>query len=474
MSKSKQAILRFYNTASRSIEEFTLPKDVPAVRMYCCGPTVYHYAHIGNLRSYLFEDFLRRTLEYFDYEVNHVVNITDVGHLTSDQDEGEDKMEKGAERTGKTVWEVAEYYTQAFFKDIDLLNIVAPTLWCKATDHIPEQIDLVQKLEAKGYTYNTSDGVYFDSLKFDRYADFARLDVENLQKGARIDMGEKKFVTDFALWKFSPADSQRAMEWPSPWGKGFPGWHIECSAMAMHHLGPTLDIHCGGTDHIRIHHTNEIAQSECATGQTFARFWMHGEFLRMGESSKMSKSSGDFLTLKVLLDQGYHPMEYRLLALTSHYRNYLNFSFEALDSAKDGLRNLHRRTDPLIGKATAISSDSALKWQHDFKSAMSDDLNTAKALGILNSMLRSDLDDGEKSALVLDFDKVLGLQLDKTMPEKAKQSSLATEEIEALIAQRDQAKAERNFIESDRIRDELANQGIKLQDTPQGTIWESE
>ena len=403
--------LRLYNTASRRVEPFTLPEGQPEVRVYCCGPTVYHFAHIGNLRTYVFEDILRRTLEYYGLKVKHVVNITDVGHLTSDEDSGEDKMEKGAARTGKSVWEVADFYTQAFFKDIQRLNILQPSVWCKATDHIQEQIDLVQTLSQKGFTYQTADGIYFDSSKFSRYPEFARLDIDGLRDGLRIDMGDKKNPTDFALWKFSPKDTKRAMEWPSPWGVGFPGWHIECSAMAQKHLGKTLDIHCGGTDHIRVHHTNEIAQSECANGVPFARFWMHGEFLRMGASDKMSKSSGEFLTLDVLIRDGYHPMDYRLLALTSHYRNYLNFSFEALDNSRESLKSLRKKTDPLIGQGGSIGSTKAKEWQAKFREAMGDDLNTSKALGILNLMLKDDLQDYEKSALVRDFDSVLGLGL---------------------------------------------------------------
>ena len=322
--------LQFYNTASRKKEVFTLPEGVPAVRMYCCGPTVYHFAHIGNLRTYIFEDFLVRTLKYYGYKVNHIVNITDVGHLTSDADSGDDKMEKGAAREGKSVWDIAKFYTDAFMADWHRLNIQEPTRWTPATQHIQEQIDLVKTLEEKGYTYRTSDGIYFDSLKFPRYADFARLDVENLRKGSRIDMGEKRNATDFALWKFSPTDKKRAMEWDSPWGVGFPGWHIECSAMAMKYNGPTLDIHCGGPDHIRVHHTNEIAQSECANGVPFSRFWMHGEFLRTASEEKledgttetkfgkMSKSSGEFLTVTLLMERGFNPLDYRYFALGSH------------------------------------------------------------------------------------------------------------------------------------------------------------
>jgi len=466
--------LRLYNTASRSVEAFELAEGQSQVRVYCCGPTVYHFAHIGNLRTYVFEDILMRSLRYFGFPVKHVVNITDVGHLTSDEDSGEDKMEKGASRTGKTVWEVADFYTQAFLKDIGRLNIVNPNVWCKATDHIQEQIELVQKLESKGFTYQTSDGVYFDSSKFDRYGEFARLDIEGLQDGARIDMGEKRNPTDFALWKFSPTDQKRAMEWKSPWGVGFPGWHIECSAMAQKHLGETLDIHCGGTDHIRVHHTNEIAQSECANGKPFARFWMHGEFLRMGESAKMSKSSGEFLTLEVLIREGYHPMEYRLLALTSHYRNYLNFSFEALESARESLKSLRKKTDVLIGKATSIQSAAATHWQEKFREAIGEDLNTSKALGVLNVMLKEELPEGEKAALVKDFDSVLGLGLDAplTVVRETQESTVDVAKVEALLAERVQARKNKDFATSDRIRDELAAMGVVIKDSPQGTTWE--
>ncbi len=464
--------LSFYNTASRRKEVFTLPEGENTVKMYACGPTVYHFAHIGNLRTYLFEDLLHRTLQYYGYGLNHVVNITDVGHLTSDQDEGEDKMEKGAARTGKTVWEVAAFYTQAFMEDWKRLNIREPSTWSRATDFIPEQIKLVQILEEKEFTYRTSDGIYFDSLKFPRYADFARLDIENLRKGSRIDMGEKHAATDFALWKFSPKDTKRAMEWDSPWGIGFPGWHVECSAMAMKLLGETIDIHCGGTDHVRVHHTNEIAQSECATGKPFARFWMHGEFLRMGTSGgKMSKSSGEFLTLSLLMEKGFNPLDYRLFALTSHYRNYLNFTWEALESAKESLKSLHKKTDPLIGKATAITSAEALRWQAEFKEAIGDDLNIPRALGILNSVLKTELSEGEKAALVLDFDSVLGLKLGEEREEVVPKSDVSVEEIEALIQARTAARANKDWKESDRLRDELSARGIEIKDSPGGTTW---
>jgi cysteinyl-tRNA synthetase len=465
--------LQFYNTATRKKELFTLPEGVPAVRMYCCGPTVYHFAHIGNLRTYIFEDFLVRTLKYYDFKVNHIVNITDVGHLTSDADDGDDKMEKGAAREGKSVWDIAKFYTDAFMADCKRLNIQEPTRWTRATEHIQEQIELVKTLEEKGYTYRTSDGIYFDSLKFPRYADFARLDVENLRKGSRIDMGEKKNATDFALWKFSPTDKKRAMEWDSPWGIGFPGWHIECSAMAMKYNGPTLDIHCGGTDHIRVHHTNEIAQSECANGVPFARFWMHGEFLRL-DGSKMSKSSGEFLTVSLLMEKGFNPLDYRYFALGSHYRNYLNFSYESLESAREALKSLHKKTDPLIGKATCIETEKAKAIQNEFRDAIGDDLNMPRALGILNTMLKSDLDDGEKAALVLDMDKIFGLKLDEPREEfeKKADASIDVAKIESLIALRKAARENKDWAESDRIRDELASMNVVIKDSKEGTTWE--
>ena len=464
--------LQFYNTASRKKELFTLPEGVPAVRMYCCGPTVYHFAHIGNLRTYIFEDFLVRTLKYYGFKVNHIVNITDVGHLTSDADDGDDKMEKGAAREGKSVWDIAKFYTDAFMADCKRLNIQEPTRWTRATEHIQEQIDLVKTLEEKGFTYRTSDGIYFDSLKFPRYADFARLDVENLRKGSRIDMGEKKNATDFALWKFSPTDKKRAMEWDSPWGVGFPGWHIECSAMAMKYNGPTLDIHCGGTDHIRVHHTNEIAQSECANGVPFSRFWMHGEFLRL-DGSKMSKSSGEFLTVSLLMEKGFNPLDYRYFALGSHYRNYLNFSYESLEGAREALKSLHKKTDPLIGKATSIESEKAKVFQNEFCEAIGDDLNMPRALGILNTMLKSDLDDGEKAALVLDMDKIFGLKLDEPREEFEKKIDVVdVEKIESLIAARKVARENKNWAESDRIRDELAAMNVMIKDSKEGTTWE--
>jgi len=468
---SKKSLL-LYNTASRSKERFVLPQDVDEVRMYACGPTVYHYAHLGNLRTYLFEDLLRRSLEYFGFKVRHVINITDVGHLTSDQDEGEDKMEKGAERTGKSVWEVAEFYTEKFKEDLKCLNILPPTVWCKATDNIKEQIELIKRLEEKGYTYKTSDGIYFDTLKFPRYADFAHLDIGGLKSGARIEVGEKKFATDFALWKFSPKDKKRAMEWDSPWGTGFPGWHIECSAMAMKYLGDTIDIHCGGTDHIRIHHTNEIAQSECATGKLFARFWMHGEFLRESNLEKMSKSSGDFLTLDFLMKKGFDPIAYRLLSLTSHYRNYLNFSWEAMESAQESLNSLRRKTEPYIGLEGKAESLDAREWSLKFRECIADDLNSSAAISTLNLMLADfALTKGEKAALIEEFDTVLGFQLLKRV-KRVEHTAEEIGKIEALIQERNFARSVKNFAESDRLRDVLLKLGAVIKDSKDGTSWE--
>jgi cysteinyl-tRNA synthetase len=466
--------LSLYNTAVRKQEIFkSLHPGV--VNVYCCGPTVYNYAHIGNLRTYVFEDLLRRTLDYLDYKVNHIVNITDVGHLTSDADTGEDKMEKGAAREGKSVWDIAEFYTQAFFKDWKRLNLIEPSHWAKATDHIPEQIALVQTLEAKGLAYIVpEDGVYFDTARFPRYADFAGLDVQGMQAGSRVVMVEgKRNPTDFALWKISPKDSQRAMEWDSPWGRGFPGWHVECSAMAMKHLGPTLDIHCGGTDHIRVHHTNEIAQSEGATGVTFAHFWLHGGWLleapdENGGGGKMSKSSGEFVTLDYLLNKGYGAMDYRYFCLTAHYRSYLNFSWEGLDSARDSLRNLRRKTNPLVGRASAIASDNALGWQGRFQAAIFNDLGFSQGLAVLNQMLKDpDLLEGEKAALVRDFDRLLGLGLAEKQAEPKVEP--VPEELTALLEERKLARKNKDFKRSDEIRDLMKARGFGVKDNPDGS-----
>jgi cysteinyl-tRNA synthetase len=398
-----------------------------------------------------------------------------VGHLTSDADTGEDKMEKGAAREGKSVWDIAEFYTQSFMKDWERLNMAQPSQWTKATAHIPEQIALVKTLQDKGFAYVIpDDGVYFDTAKFPRYADFAGLDIRGLQEGARIGVTEgKRNPTDFALWKISPKDVKRAMEWDSPWGVGFPGWHAECSAMAMKHLGDTLDIHCGGTDLIRVHHTNEIAQSECATGHTFSRFWMHGSWLveQPAEDGtgggKMSKSSGEFVTLDLLIKKGYGAMDYRYFCLSAHYRQYLNFSWEAMDTARDSLKSLRRKTDPLIGRATAIASDNALGWQRRFLEAAYDDLGFPQAMAAVNLMLKDpDLLEGEKAALIRDFDRILGLGL--TVKEERAEATLPGP-LAALLEERKEARATKNWKRSDEIRDLLKSKGFGIKDNPDGS-----
>jgi cysteinyl-tRNA synthetase len=465
--------ISLFNTATRKLEPFT-PVRPGIANIYCCGPTVYHFVHLGNLRTFVFEDLLHRVLDYAGYKVNFIMNITDVGHLTSDADSGEDKMEKGAAREGKSVWDIAEYYTQSFFKDWERLNQKQPLKWTKATDHIPEQIALVRTLEAKGFTYLIEgDGVYFDTAKFPRYAEFAGLDLKGMQEGHRIGVTEgKRNPSDFALWKVSPKDEKRAMEWDSPWGVGFPGWHAECSAMAMKHLGDTLDIHCGGTDLIRVHHTNEIAQSECATGHPFSRYWMHGSWLveqptADGGGGKMSKSSGEFVTLDLLISKGYGPMDFRYFCLTSHYRQYLNFSWEAMDSARDSLKSLRRKTDALIGKATAVASDNASGWQRRFRAAAYDDLGFPQAMAVFNQMLKDpDLLEGEKGALIVDFDKLLGLRLS----EKEERADAALPgPLAALLEERKEARLSKNWKRSDEIRDLLKSKGFGVKDNPDGT-----
>ena len=313
-------MLHLYNTLTHKLEEFK-PITDKKVGLYTCGPTVYHYAHIGNLRSYIFEDILKRVLQYNNYEVNHVMNITDVGHLTDDGDNGEDKMEKGSKREGKTAWEIAEFYTQAFQKNLKELNIESPTTWCKATDNIPEQIELVQTLIDKGFTYETSDGIYFDTTKFPAYGEMANLQNQELEAGSRVEIGEKKNSHDFALWKFSKPEEKRQMEWEAFGRMGFPGWHIECSAMSSKYLGQHFDIHCGGIDHIPVHHTNEIAQSEAAFGEhPWVNYWMHGEFIVLKNDEKMSKSSDNFVTLNTLKEKGIDPLAYHFFLLQTHYR----------------------------------------------------------------------------------------------------------------------------------------------------------
>ncbi|MBW2336061.1 MAG: cysteine--tRNA ligase, partial [Deltaproteobacteria bacterium] len=406
--------LHLYNSLTRRKAEFK-PVQPGKVGLYTCGPTVYNFAHIGNLRTYIFEDILKRVLQYNGYRVKHVMNITDVGHLTGDRDMGEDKMEKGAQREGRTAWEIADFYTQAFKNDIARLNIIAPDIWIKATDTIDDQIALVKILEEKGYTYRTSDGVYFDTPKFEDYTKLSHQDIESLQEGARVEKNpEKRNPTDFALWKFSPAGVQRQMEWDSPWGVGFPGWHLECSAMSMKFLGEQLDIHCGGTDHIDVHHTNEIAQSEAATGRKFFNWWMHGAFLIITGGKKMAKSEGNFLILdNVFVKAGINPLVYRFASFQTHYRKPMEYSDESVQAARNGLLHLQNQVRQLAD--AAADPDHLINPEHKskFLEAVNDDLNMPRALAAVQELLKSNIGDDQKYTTILDFDRIFGLDLDQ-------------------------------------------------------------
>ncbi|TMH55578.1 MAG: cysteine--tRNA ligase [Betaproteobacteria bacterium] len=436
--------LKLYDNYTRSLRSFEALKT-GAVGLYTCGPTVYDYQHIGNFRTFLFEDLLRRVLEWNGYEVKHVVNVTDVGHLTSDADTGEDKMEKGARRTGKTAWEIAELYTGAFLDDMRALNIEEPTILCRATDHIREQIEFIADIEKNGYAYRTSDGVYFDTSKQPDYGYLARLDKAGLEAGKRVDLGEKKHPTDFALWKFSPPDEKRQMEWESPWGRGFPGWHIECSAMAQKYLGDFFDIHCGGEDHIAVHHTNEIAQTEARVGTRLANFWMHGYFL-LANDAKMAKSAGEFLRLKSLTDRGYDPLAY-------------NFTFEALDAAATALDRMRRAYHALPAGGAADA-----RYLDRFTIEINDDLNVPKALAIAWELRGDRVDPAAAKATLAAFDRVFGLGLKAWQP---KQETIP-EAVHALAAARAAARAAKQWAEGDRLRAELRAAGWEIEDQPDG------
>jgi cysteinyl-tRNA synthetase len=449
--------LRLFDTYTRSRRTFA-PLQPPAVGLYACGPTVYDYAHIGNLRTYIFEDILRRVLDFNGYTVTHVMNITDVGHLVSDADTGEDKMEKGARRTGKSAWAIAEFYTQAFKEDLRRLNILEPTIWCRATAHIPEQIEAIRCIEAKGFTYRTSDGIYFDTSKFPGYGRLARLDITGLQAGVRVGVGEKRHPTDFALWKFSPSDQQRQMEWESPWGVGFPGWHIECSAMSATYLGPFFDIHCGGEDHIAVHHTNEIAQTEACHGTHLANYWLHGHFLQLDEA-KMAKSTGDFLRVQTLMERGYDPLAYRFFCLSAHYRAKLNFTWDSLDGAATALQRLRLATDSWGPPGRADT-----EYMQQFTEQINDDLNLPRAMAVTWDMVRSGLPVATKKATLLQFDRVLGLRLTKWQPpEEAVPEALMT-----LVQQRQQARAEKRWKDADALREQINVAGYEIEDRPEG------
>ena len=447
-----------FDTYTRSTRKFE-PLSPPTVGLYACGPTVYDYAHIGNLRTYIFEDILRRVLEFHGHSVLHVMNITDVGHLVSDADTGEDKMEIGSRRAGKSAWQIAEEYTQAFREDAQKLNILEPSIWCRATEHIQEQVEFIHCIEARGFTYRTTDGIYFDTSRIENYGYLARIQANGLQAGARIDMGEKRHATDFALWKFSPPGKRRQMEWESPWGIGFPGWHIECSAMAKKYLGEFFDIHCGGEDHIMVHHTNEIAQTEACYGSRLANFWMHGYFLQTDEA-RMSKSSGQFLRLQSLIDLGFDPLAFRYFCLNAHYRSKLHFSLEGMESAATSLDRL-RSAVYNLGEASRVDQD----FMAQFRQRINNDLNMPQALAVAWDLVRSSLAPQIKMATLLEFDKIFGLKLAdwKPVPEDE-----IPESILSLAEERQIARKARNWSLADALRERISDAGYEVEDTVNG------
>jgi cysteinyl-tRNA synthetase len=456
--------LFLYDNWQRALRRFE-PIQAGHVGLYCCGPTVYDYAHIGNLRTYIFEDLLRRTLEFNGYTVRHVVNITDVGHLVSDADQGEDKMEKGSRRTGESAWALAERYTLAFQADMRALNLLEPTLWCRATEHIAEQIAFVATLEQKGYTYRTSDGVYFDTGRQHDYGYLARQNLAGLDAGKRVDAGEKRLPSDFALWKFSPSnvESQRQMEWDSPWGRGFPGWHIECSAMAAKYLSPWFDIHCGGEDHIAVHHSNEIAQTQACHGTRLANFWLHGYFLQL-DSAKMSKASGDFLTLPGVVARGYDALAYRYACLTAHYRSQMNFSWDALTAAQTALGRLRMAYHGWAAGAHPLEARADASLLKRFTAEINQDLNLPRALAVVWELVKGNLPESVKRATLDAFEPVLGLNLSAWRPRQA----ALPEAILALAQLRQQARLARQWAPADSLRAEMVAQGYEVEDTPSG------
>jgi cysteinyl-tRNA synthetase len=468
----KEPLMKLYNTLTKQIDELELV-NAPEAKVYTCGPTVYDYAHVGHWFTYIRMDILVRTLRANGFTPNWIMNITDVGHLVSDADEGEDKLEKGAKREGKTAWEVAEFYAKDFTDSMQKLNILRPTHIVKATDHINEQIELIKILEEKGYTYVIDDGVYYDTSKFEGYAAFARLDLDEQQAGARVSFNEqKKNPSDFALWKFSPKDHQRDMEWDSPWGKGFPGWHIECSAMSMKYLGPTLDIHTGGIDHVPVHHTNEIAQSEAATGKRYANYWMHSNHV-MVEGEKISKSLGNGIRLQEVIDRGISPEAFRLHVLESHYRNQSRFSWESLEAAQNRLHD-YKALAALRWQARDTINDWATFGLQDvvdeLKEILSDDLNTPQALAFLSNVstqLQTVLIEKDMAKhfeiMLQGIDDLLGLKLSEV--------SDISEEQKRMISERETARQNKDWAKSDELRDKLIEQNVGLRDTTQGVIW---
>ncbi len=468
---------RFYNTLTRQVET-VIPHEDGKIAMYTCGPTVYHFAHIGNLRSYIMEDVLEKSLRYIGYDVKRVMNITDVGHLSSDADTGEDKMLKGAKREHKTVMQVAQFYTDAFFEDCRKLNIKRPDVVEPATNCIPEFIHMIEVLLERGYAYQAGGNVYFDTSKLPDYFVFSsQVEKEQLQVGVRDDVEEdtnKRSKNDFVLWFTKSKFEDQALKWDSPWGVGYPGWHIECSCISMKHLGEYIDIHCGGVDNIFPHHTNEIAQSEAYLGHEWCRYWFHVNHLN-DQTGKMSKSKGHFLTVSLLEEKGYDPMVYRMFCLQSHYRKPLVFSYENLD-------NIAASYDKLVRKIAELGNDGEInqavftEYKNRFIDAICGDVNTSMALTVVYDMLKADTNDKTKRALAEDFDRVLSLNL-MTAGEAGKNAAPKADEelvsyIEAKIEERKEAKKAKDFAKADAIRDELLSKGVAIKDTREGVVWE--
>lgn len=455
--------MKVYNTLTRKKEDF-LPIKEKLVTMYSCGPTVYSYAHIGNLRTYVFMDLVRRVFRYNGWKIKGVMNITDVGHLLSDGDEGEDKMQKAAREQQKSPWEIAEYFSGVFFKDIASLNINKPEIIAKATDHIPEMIEFVEGLLEKGYAYEISDGIYFDISKFPSYGKLSGQSIEEKEAGARVEENsEKRHPADFALWK--KADKNHIMQWDSPWGKGFPGWHIECSAMSRKYLGEVFDLHTGGIDAVPVHHENEIAQNEALAGKQTVNYWMHGEFMLV-DGGKMSKSLKNTYTLDQLSEMGYAPLDFRFFCLNAHYRKKLNFTFEGMTAAKTSRERLNSAVLQHKTGTADVSDETLAKYEADFADAINDDLNIPLALGITFNMLKEPRSK-KIYDLVLKFDKVLGLSLDSLVEEK-KENTDYPEEIASLIEERKQAKKAKNFALADEIRSKIFDLGYEIKDTREG------
>lgn len=459
--------MKLYNTLTRQLEEFK-PITEGKVGMYCCGPTVYSYAHIGNLRTYLNEDFLHRTLVRAGYDVHHVMNITDVGHLTSDEDTGEDKMLKAAEQEKMDVLALARKYEDFFFDEEKDLNIIRPRTVCRATEHVQDMIEFVKKLEEKGLAYVAGGNVYFDTVKFGHYGELSWKDISGLQHGARVEEDtNKRNPTDFVLWFTSSKFENQILQWDSPWGRGYPGWHIECSVMSSKYLGEYIDIHCGGVDHIPVHHENEKAQSEGCFGHKWVNYWVHNEFLQL-KDIKMSKSLGNILTIPALKEKGYNPLAYRYLALTAHYRSLLQFTWEALDSAQAALNNLKARVIEIKKDLTgAIDEGKKTELLAKFDAAIFNDLALPQALAVMWEVVKdSSLNNATKWAILSEMDTVFGLKMD----EMKEEAYVPDAEVQALLDARKAARAAKDWAKSDEIRDALKAKGLTVKDLPDGSV----